>query len=437
MTRSPSRPTRRQFLKTAGAAVALPYAITSAALGAPGQLPPSKRITTALIGSGARGQQIIAGGDQVVAVCDVDSKILATAKAKIDALTGTRGCAAYGDFREVLGRDDIDAVVVATPDHWHVAVAIAAVKAGKAVYCEKPMTVAIGQGRVMAEVVRQYGAIVQVGSQQRSDEKFILACELVRNGRIGQLKTVRVEIPTRPGSNKPWTPRPVPKELNYDMWLGPAPWAPYHPERCHYKFRFVSDYSGGDVTNWGAHQLDIAQWGIGAEHSGPVEVVGQGKRNLIGLHDPFYDIQVDFTYANGVKVELRSGSGTADESAVGNGVRFEGTEGWIFVSREKIEAGPASVLTSRIGPDEIHLVDPALIGSPHMGIWLDCIRARNTKQLTAPVEVGHRSATVCHLANIAMELRRPLKWDPAAEKFVGDDLANRMIWRPARQPWRV
>jgi len=421
-----TRATRREFLKTAGAACAVPYVVTSSALGAPGRAPASRRITTALIGSGGRGQQIMAGGDQVVAICDVDAKHCEAAKAKIDSMAGNKACKEYRDFREVLDRDDIDAVVVATPDHWHVPIAAAAVKAGKAVYAEKPLTVAIHEGRVLADVVRRYGATVQVGSQQRSDEKFIRACELVRNGRIGELKTVRVEIPTRSGYDKPWSPKPVPPELDYDMWLGPAPWAPYHPDRVHYKFRFVSDYSGGDVTNWGAHQLDIAQWGIGADGSGPLEMEGSGKRNASGLHNVFYDVKVDFTYAGGVKVTLRSG---------GNGVRFEGTEGWIFVSRSKLEAGPKSVLTSRIGPDEIHLAPEG--GGTHMGIWLDCIRARNPKALNAPVEIGHRSATVCHLANIAMELGRKLKWDPVEEQFVGDDEANRHLWRPMRQPWRL
>ena len=427
MKRKRARLSRREFLNTAGAAAAAPYLITSAALAAGDRPPASERIATALIGSGSRGQQIMAGGDRVVAVCDVDAKHREAAKAKIDAAAGNRDCTACADFREVLARDDVDAVVVATPDHWHAPIAVAAMKAGKAVYVEKPMTVCIREGRIMADVARRYGAILQAGSQQRSDEKFIKACELVRNGRIGQLRTVKVEIPTRPGSAEPWSPQPVPPELDYDLWLGPAPWAPYHPDRCHYKFRFVSDYSGGDVTNWGAHQLDIAQWGIGADDSGPLEVEGHGKRNATGLHDCFYDVHVEYTYAGGVKVELQSG---------GNGVRFEGTEGWIYVSREKLDAEPKAVLTSRIGPDEIHLA-PQGTGGTHMGIWLDCIRTRDPKGLNAPVEVGHRSSTVCHLANIAMELGRKLKWDPAGEQLVDDDETNRSTWRPMRSPWQM
>jgi predicted dehydrogenase len=329
----------------------------------------------------------------------------------------------------VLARDDIDAVIVGTPDHWHVPIAVAAIKAGKAVYVEKPVSVAIREGRILADVARRYNALVQVGSQQRSDHKFLHACELVRNGRIGELKRVHVQIPTRAGSNEPWSPQPVPPELDYDLWLGSAPWAPYHRNRCHYQFRFISDYSGGDVTNWGAHQLDIAQWGIGADDSGPVKIIGQGKRNRRGLHDVFYDVHVDFTYENGVVVELRSG---------GNGVLFAGTEGAVYVDRGQMRTKPESLATSRIGPDEIHL-DPEFgeSGLPHMGRWLQAVRTRNRKAINVSPEVGHRSATVCHMANMVMELERELTWDPAQEQFVDDDQANAMTWRPRREPWRL
>jgi len=309
------------------------------------------------------------------------------------------------------------------------------VKAGKAVYVEKPLTLDIHEGRVMADVVQRYGGIVQVGSQQRSDARFIQACELVRNGRIGELKLIKVAILARPGNaNTTWAPQPVPAELNYDKWLGTAPWAPYHKDRCHYNFRFVTDYSGGDMTNWGAHHLDIAQMGVGADGSGPVKVVGIGKRNPNGIHDTFYDIAVDFTYGNGVVLRLRSfDPGPKIKTGY---VQFEGTEGWVRVSREAIDAEPKSLLTSRIGPDEIHL-SPAGEGSTHMGIWLDCVRSGSGKNLNVPVEVGHRSATLCHLANMSMELRRVLHWDPAAEEFADDDEANRQRQRPRRQPLQV
>ncbi|MFV1968661.1 MAG: Gfo/Idh/MocA family protein, partial [Pirellulaceae bacterium] len=411
---------------------AAPCIISATALGSGRRAAASDRITTALIGSGGRGQQIMAGGDQIVAVCDVDNSHCQRAKEKIDALSGHRGCTPYRDFRDVLLREDIDAVVVATPDHWHALIAIAAMKAGKAVYVEKPMTFAIDEGRVMAEVARRYGTVVQVGSQQRSDEKFIRACELVRNGRIGDLKSVFVGIETRPGKNaEPWTPAPVPDALDYDLWLGPAPWAPYHKDRCHYNFRFVSDYSGGDVTNWGAHHLDITQWALNADDSGPERIQGTGRRNPSGLHDVFYDVHVDFTYANGVTVKLRT-----ERFEGTGGIRFEGTEGWIYVSRSKIDAEPKSILTSRIGPNEVHLTLPGGQAT-HMGLWLDCVRSRNAKGVNVPVEVGHRSATLCHLANMAMELKRELKWDPAREEFIDDDIANRMKSRTPRGRWKL
>ncbi len=417
---------RRRLLAGAISGISLPYLVPSSAIGAAGTTVPSERITTALIGSGGRGRQIAAAGGQVVAVCDVDAEHRRRAKEELEAKQRSRGCAAYGDFRQVLARSDIDAVIVATPDHWHVPIAVAAVRCGKAVYVEKPLTLTIAEGRVLANVVHRYGAVLQVGSQQRSDAKFIRACELVRNGRIGRLRSVHVGIPTRPGSNKPWSPQPVPKQLDYPMWLGPAPWAPYHRDRCHYQFRFVSDYSGGDVTNWGAHQLDIAQWGIGADRSGPLTVEGTGRRNTTGLHDVFYDIDVRFTYSGGVQLRLQSG---------GNGVRFTGTEGTIYVDRSRLEAEPRSLLSSRIGPDEIHL-GPAESGS-HMDIWLNAIRKRDPHGVNAPAEVGHRSATVCHLANIAMQLGRKLRWDPEQERFPDDQEANRLCRRTPRQPWGV
>jgi len=256
---------------------------------------------------------------------------------------------------------------------------------------------------------------------------------LFASGLLGDLSGVvhKAGVPMRLGKTD-LREQPVPPELDYDTWLGQAPWAPYHKERCHYNFRFVSDYSGGDMTNWGAHHLDITQWALDADASGPLEVEGRGKRNPTGLHDAFYDAEVDYLYPGGVKVELRSGG---KEVGTG-GVRFEGTDGWVEVSRERLRAEPRSLLTTRIGPDEIHL-GPKGTGGTHMGIWLDCIRKRSPRGLNVPVEVGHRSATVCHLGNIAMELGRKLKWDAAKEQVLDDDEANRMVQRTMREPWSL
>ncbi|MBL7153494.1 MAG: Gfo/Idh/MocA family oxidoreductase, partial [Phycisphaerae bacterium] len=327
----------------------------------------------------------------------------------------------YVDFRELVARDDIDAVSVGTPDHWHVPVSIAAVRSGKDVYCEKPLTLTIAEGRKLADEVKRYGRVFQTGSQQRSSSNFRKGCEYVVNGRIGKLQTIRVGIPGNNRKCEPtWTPEPVPKDLDYDLWLGPAPWVPYHPQRCHYQFRFMLDYSGGQVTNWGAHHLDIAQWGLQADDSGPVEIRGKGEFPTTGLFTTSTKVDVEYTYSNGVKLLFKTGGG---------GTRFEGSEGWVYVNRGKIDAEPKSLLSSSIGPNEIHLYN----SNDHKGNFLDCIKSR--KDPICNAEVGHRSSTVCHLANIAMLLDRPLKWDPKKEVFPGDDEATRMTWRPRRSPW--
>jgi predicted dehydrogenase len=358
-------------------------------------------------------------GCEVVAVCDADVKHMGRA----GQAAGLTASSSYTDFREVLARDDIDAVSIATPDHWHVPMSVAAVRAGMDVFCEKPLTLAIAEGRVLADEVKRYGRVFQTGSQQRSGSEFRFACELVRNGRIGKLHTIRVEIH---GNNREcpptWEAEPVPEGFDYDMWLGPAPWEPYTEQRCHYQFRFILDYSGGQMTNWGAHYLDIAQWGNGADDTGPVEIVGSGDFPKTGLFTTAQNEKIEYTYANGVKLFLKSGSGHT---------RFEGSEGWVDVTRGKIDAEPKSLLTSKIGPDEIHLYD----SNDHKQNFLDCIKSRKDTICTA--EIGHRTSSVCHLGNIAMQLGRKLKWDPKAERFIGDPAANNMLTRAMRAPWRL
>jgi predicted dehydrogenase len=363
---------------------------------------------------------------QVVAICDVDrnirnSRLDAANKKYADRTkSGTfKGAVGYNDFREVMARDDIDAVVVATPDHWHAPISIAAMRSGKDVYCEKPMTLTIAEGRAMSDVSRQYGRILQCGSQRRSGGKQRRACELVRNGRIGKLQRVEVGVGYRPSRAAPHKPEPVPEELDYEMWLGPAPWEPYQANRCHYQFRFVRDYSGGEMTNFGAHYLDVAQWGIGADDSGPVEIEGTGMA-FEGLHNTFAKVDLTYTYADGVKLRC---------THRGGGCRFYGTDGWI--DAERLSGEPKSMLSSPIGPGDIRLYESR---GGHMGNFLECVRTRQLN--AAPGEVGHRSATVCHLGNIAMTLGRKLKWDPKAEEFIGDESANRMRYRPYREPWR-
>ena len=416
--------TRRAFLKSsAGAAGAffVPTIVSSSVFGA---YAPSNRITIGSIGLGGMGTGNMKGfkgksDSEVVAICDVDANHLA--KARETAGLDPKSC--YGDFRELLARSDIDAVVVATPDHWHVPVSIAAVRTGKDVYCEKPLTLTIAEGRALANEVRRYGRILQTGSQQRSSDNFRFACELVRNGRIGKVHTVRVGIP---GNNKTceptWTPEPVPEGFDYDFWLGPAPWEPYHHQRCHYEFRFLLDYSGGQPTNWGAHHLDIAQWGLGMDSSGPVEIVGKGEFPTSGLFTTATKVYFEATYADGVKLICQTG---------GSNTRFEGTDGWVDVKRGGLKTEPEPLAKETIGPDEIHLYE----SRDHKQNFLDCIRSR--KDPIASAETGHRSASLCHLGNIAMLLGRKLKWDPDKECFVNDSAANSMLARGMRAPWRL
>ena len=435
--------TRRQFLK--GSAVAatgflVPTIVPASVFGADA---PSNRITIGFVGVGRMGsddmRELLGFEEaQIVAVCDVDTNRVRNAQKTVEAhyakqnSGGTyEGCRTYGDYRELVTQDDIDAVCVATPDHWHALPAIAAAKAGKDIFLQKPLTLTIREGRVLSDIVRRYNRIFQVGSQQRSDARFHHACELVRNGRVGKLHTVRVGFGTDPGTG-PEPPMPVPDNLDYDFWLGPAPWAAYTEKRVHPQKDYdrpgwlrIAAYGAGMITGWGAHHNDIAQWGMGTEYTGPVEIQGQTEYPKDGLWDVHGDFSIEYTYANGVKVIC------TDNIKNKQGVVFEGSEGWVYVRRGFIDAQPKTLLDSTIGPDEIRLCK----SDNHKSNWLECIKSR--AETIAPVEIGHRSCTVCLLGEIAMRLGRKLKWDPDTEQFVGDDQANRMLWRPMRSPWKL
>ncbi len=425
---APQTISRRSLLKGVGAALAAPTIIPASALGKDGAVAPSNRIVMGTIGTGAQGMgnmRSLMGFKEVqmVAVCDVDSKRCERAQASVNSKYRNKDCKTCVDFREITRRTDIDAVCIATPDHWHAIPAIDAARHGKDMYVQKPLTLTIHEGRVLADTVQRYGRILQTGSQQRSDSRFRFACELVRNGRLGKLERVDVGIP---GNNKrcepTWTPATPPPELDYDMWLGPAPWAPYHPQRCHYQFRFILDYSGGQVTNFGAHNLDIAQWGLGMDDSGPVEIVGKGEFPKTGLFTTATRVNFECTYANGVRVTCKTGGG---------GATFRGDKGWVYVTRGRIKANPESLLKEKIGPDEIHLY----VSRNHFADFVNCVKTR--RKPICHEEVGHRSSSVCHLGNIAMLLNRRVKWDPVKEEFPGDDAANRMRSRMPRSPWTV
>jgi predicted dehydrogenase len=374
----------------------------------------------------------------VIAVCDVDRRRAEDGKALVERIYAERrsdgsysGCATHHDYRELVARDDLDAVLVCTPDHWHTLPALAAVRAGKDVFLQKPLTYYIHEGRMLSDAVRSYGRILQVGSQQRSDSRFRKACELVRNGRIGQLRHVKVGFGLDPGTTvKPVMP--VPENLDYDMWLGPAPWTPYTEERVHPDKGYgrpgwlrIRDYSAGMITGWGSHHMDIAHWGMGMEYSGPVEIEGHATFPADGLwnvHGPF---SIDYKYANGVTLSC------AGDKVNRAGVTFEGDEGWVWVTRGAIDAHPKSLLDSVIGPDEVHLYQ----SRDHKGNWIECMRTR--REPVAPVEIGHRSNSACLLGNISMLLDRKIVWDPKTESFPNDPEAARMVVGAMRAPYTI
>lgn len=365
----------------------------------------------------------------MLAVCDVDDANLAQAQktwpeAKL-----------YKDFRKLLERDDVHIIVNGTPDHWHTLVNLAALKAGKDIYSEKPLTLTIDEGKRLVQAVRDSKRVLQTGSQQRSDKNFRLACELVRNGRIGKLKHVNVWLPhgRREG---PFETTPVPAGLDWDMWQGPVAKTDYVKEKTHVTFRYFWEYSGGTTTDWGAHHNDIALWGTGFERSGPVSIEGQSLAPMIpGGFTAASEYAVAYTYANGVTQLTRSTHGNdwkgsvLDKAVQQHGVRFEGTGGWIFVTRGKIEASHGDLLTTPLPSSAKRLY----ASDNHMKNLFDCVRSR--QQPICDVEIGHRSVTVCHLGVIAMRLGRALKWNPATEQFVGDTAANGWLAREQRKPW--
>jgi predicted dehydrogenase len=359
---------------------------------------------------------------QVVAVCDVDTEKRESARTRVEEHyadereAGTfKGCAEYNEFEELLARDDIDAVLIATPDHWHAIIAIAAARAGKDIYCEKPLSLTVREARAMVDGARRYGRVFQTGSQQRSSADFRKACELVRSGRIGKLLTVHVGIGGC--SSERYLPEePIPEGFDWDRWLGPAPWQPYNSERRSGSYsggwRLIRDYSGGMMTDWGAHHFDIAQWGMGMDGSGPVEIIPPDGRE--------YDT-LTYKYANGVTMY----HGEA------NGVMFTGTDGKVEVNRGYFQTWPEEIGEEPLGPNDVHLYE-----SPgHRTDWLNCIRTR--KRPICDVAVGCSSVTVCHLGNIAYWLGRPIKWDPVKEEIIGDEEASRWLDRPKRAPWRL
>jgi predicted dehydrogenase len=417
----PHSPSRRTFLAASAAAstLAIPYFVPARAFGA------NDRILTGHIGVGNQGKgNLKAFLDHAVAVCEVDSERAAAAAKMVEEKNGK--CEVFTDYRKLLERKDIDAVVITTPDHWHALQTIHACEAGKDVYSEKPLSLTIVEGRKMVDAARANKRIVQTGSQQRSDARFRRACELVRSGRIGKLQTVLVGIP---GPNNPNEMPPdgdPPPELAYDFWLGPAPQRPYNKNRVHYNFRFWWDYSGGQITNFGAHHLDIAQWALGMDNSGPIAIEGTATFNPQKLHEVTETCRIEYRYASGVKVILGQ-----KQKDIPDGATFIGEKGEVAVTRGALKSNPEEIAKAEPAADDVQLYK----SDNHHKNFLECIKSRELP--ICDVEIGHRSATVCHLGNIVARLGRGIQWDPEKEEIVGDAEAATWVQRPYRAPWTL
>jgi predicted dehydrogenase len=447
----PTNVSRRSFLKSTAAVTALaaPYYVPASVFGAAA---PSNRINVGCIGVGNQGfpnlQRFLKFDDcQVVAVCDVNrgskgykepedllgrepaKQEVETQYAKKKGAGSYAGCDAYNDFRELLARKDIDAVMLAPPDHWHEPMSIAAVEAGKDVYCEKPLGLTIGGQQQVVAAVRKNKRIFQTGNHERSNPIVRKMCEMVRSGAIGDVRRIVVHVGrhNKVGPGPGWQPMPVPAGFDYNLWLGPAPDAPYHQDRCLYNFRFNYDYAGGQVTNFGAHSIDMAQWGLGTDDTGPVQVeyvyadyLPKGSLFNAATHTCFR-----CRYANGAVLECFTGEPSVR-------CMFEGTEGVVRVDNmgQNFFATPKSIWPKDItGKEKYHS------GDDHVRNFLDCIKSR--QEPVSPVEIGHRSASICHLGNIAIKLQAKLKWDPQAERFVDSksDEANQQLTRTPRESW--
>lgn len=440
---------RRSFLKvSAGAMATSPFLLTPSSIAANSTPPPSQRITLGHIGAGGRGTSVQQGFQerpqaQCVAVCDpfqsrVDDRCGAINKFYADQHNTAiyQGCSGYRDFRELIAREDIDAVVVATPDHWHVPITIEAVKAGKDVYVEKPLGVSFEQDCALREAIRRYGAIFQYGTQQRSERNFRFACELVRNGLIGKLHTIHVWCVSgdQGGSTQPV---PVPEGFDYDLWLGPAPYTPYTVDRCTPQGGYwCYNTSLGYIAGWGVHPLDIAQWGKGADHTGPVELEGHGEIPSDGLYSTITSWDTRYRYEDGVEVRFVSADRVRPliEGYRGpndHGTTFLGDKGWVSVDRSHILADPPSLLKTVLGEDSIHLYE----SDNHCQNFLDSIESR--KETISPIESAVRVDTISQLLNIAIRLGRKIHWDPLSEKITNDTDAERMLIRPMRSPWTL
>jgi len=447
---------RREFLKSsaiAASAVAVPTFVPFSVFG---KTAPSNRIRIGAIGTGRISQGHDMPGvwkyddARIVAVCDVDLKRAADAKQLVEGQYRQRNILqevkTFGDYRELLIDKSIDAVLVSTPEHWHAKAVIDAALAGKDIYVQKPFSFTLTEGRKMCDVIRSTGRILQIGTQQRSMEQFRVACEWVRNGRIGTLKNVKVGLPIDPaGEEEP--EMPIPPNLNYNMWLGSTPYVYYTEKRVHPQKDYsrpgwlrCDQFSLGMITGWGVHHMDVVHWALGAEYTGPVEVTGKAEYPAKGLWDVHGKYNVGLKYADGVTVQICD--------AFPNGVRFEGSDGWIFVTRGDYQATGSDPTAPQSKTEALQVSDPKILSSgagkqgirlyqsaDHHGNWLDCVRSRRPP--ITPAEVGHRSTSVCIVSYIAMKLGRTLRWNPVKERFTNDAQANTMLSRAQRKPYAI
>ncbi|MEJ5340062.1 MAG: Gfo/Idh/MocA family oxidoreductase [Thermogutta sp.] len=411
---------RRALQSLVATSLAIPSCVKATALGLEGATPASERVTVGHIGVGGRGRDLLRGfmtcpGAQPVAVADAyrDRR-----EAMAEMIKGK----AYGDFRELLASEDIDAVVIATPDHWHVPIAIMAAKAGKHAYVEKPLGLTVEQDLLCRKVFRETGRVFQYGTQQRSMAHCRFGCELVRSGKIGELKRIEVIAPDG-GAGGSTEPAPVPPELDYEMWIGPAPMKPYTVSRCNPPGTYwIYDYSIGFLAGWGAHPLDIMIWGCDADLAGPMTFEGTGEIPKEGLYDTVIHWDVTVQMGNGVVMTFKPGS---------DSTKFIGTEGWVDVRRAGIDAEPKSLLKLELGPNDVHLTR-----SPrHDQNFIEAIKSGG--KAIAPIDEAVRSDIISHMCDIAIRTGRKITWDPKKEEIVGDPEAAKMLSRPMRPPWKL
>ena len=426
--------TRRDLLKRAGLsalAAGVPWVIPGRALGKDGSVAPSDRITMGSIGLGWMGpgnlSAFLSEKDcKVLAVCDIDREHLEAAKQTVDRHYGNRDCTATAEMLDVIGRDDIDALSLALPDHWHATAAVLGARAGKDIYGEKPFAHSLREGRIMADTLKRYGRVWQTGSWQRSVANFYQAVAIVRSGRIGKIKSVEVGLPSGVYALKreDVAVREPPPQFDYDRWLGPAPWSPYAPCRVHVNWRWVLDFGGGQLMDWVGHHLDIAHWGMDCDTTGPVAIYDARGTYL---NEWPWDSATSYSF----RARYRNGIEMTVSSSIRGGTKWIGEEGWVWVNRGGIEAEPKSLLKLEISPGEAGIIRSL----NHYRNFLDCVKSR---ELTiTPAEVAHRSASVGQLGQIALRVRRDLRWNPETEEIIGDPEAARLLGNAMRPPWSL